>query len=283
MRTLTLLFLLLIVVSLHGQIEHPKASPFASLRQDVGFTTLEVVYSRPAVKGRTIFGDLVPYGRIWRVGANASTKFSTNTPLKIQGNELQAGTYALYAFPYADHWEVVFHNNTGHWGDGRTAYDPAEDAFRIHVTPESIPYSQENFLIAFDAITHNSAVMHWIWEQTRVSIPIKVNTKAAMKARIQDALANNPSAQTYYEAARYYQEEGINFKESLTYLDKALELGGDTYYFHRVRSLVLNELGRFAEAIEAAQTSRDLAAAEGKDEFVRMNENNIKAWRLKVH
>lgn len=283
MRTLTLLFFLLKAVSLHGQIEHPKASPFASLRQDVGFTTLDVVYSRPAVKGRTIFGDLVPYGRIWRVGANASTKFSTNTPLRIHGNELQAGTYALYAFPYADHWEVVFHNNTGHWGDGRTAYDPAEDAFRIRVTPESIPYSQENFLIAFDSITHNSAVMHWIWEQTRVAIPIEVNTQAAMEAGIQDALANNPSAQTYYEAARFYQEEGIKFKESLTYLDKALELGGNTYYFHRVRSLVLADLGRFAEAIQAAQRSRDLAAAEGKDEFVRMNDNNIKAWRLKVH
>ena len=282
MRSRVFLILVLVAVSVYGQIEHPKASPLATIRQDVGFATIEVVYSRPAVRGRTIFGDLVPYGRIWRVGANASTKFTTNTSITIDGNELQAGTYALYAFPNKNHWEVVFHNNTEHWGDGRTAYDSKEDAFRIRVTPESIPYTQENFLIVFDSITHNSAIMQWIWEQTRVSIPIGVDTKALMQARIQQALADNPSAQTYYEAARYYQEEGIHFEKSLTYLDKALELGGDTYYFHRLRSLVLADLGRYAEAIQAAKRSEDLAAAEGKDEFVRMNKKNIAAWSLKV-
>ena len=281
MRKIAFLLSVLATVNLYGQIEHPKASPLATITQDIGFTTLEVVYSRPAVRGRTIFGDLVPYGRIWRVGANASTKFTTNTPITVQGKALKSGTYALYAFPYADYWEVVFHTNTSHWGDGRTAYDPREDAFRIKVTPESVPYLQENFLIAFDAITHNSASMQWTWENTRVSIPIEVDTKRIMEAKIQEAIAENPSAQTYYEAARYYQEEQINTALSLTYLDKALELGGDTYYFHRVRSLVLADLGRFAEAIQAAERSRDLAAAEGKDEFVRMNEKNIKAWSQK--
>ena len=283
MRSVISLFLLLSLTVLHAQIEHPKASPLATVKQDIGFTTLEVVYSRPAARGRIIFGDLVPYGRIWRVGANASTKFTSNTAVTIQGNTLQAGTYALYAFPYAEYWEVVFHTNTGHWGDGRTAYDPKEDALRIRVTPETLPYTQENFLISFDAITHNSGVMQWTWEKTQVSIPIEVNTQAAMEERIQSALADNPSAQTYYEAARYYQEEDIHYELSLRYLDKALELGGDTYYFHRVRSLVLADLGRYKEAIAAAKTSLAIAAEQGKDEFVRMNEKNIKAWSLKTH
>ena len=119
MKKLAFFVMLLGIVGLYGQIEHPKASPLAKLQQDIGFTTLEVVYSRPAARGRTIFGDLVPYGRIWRVGANASTKFTTNTSITIDGNELQAGTYALYAFPNESRWEVVIHNNTEHWGDGR--------------------------------------------------------------------------------------------------------------------------------------------------------------------
>ena len=283
MRSVISLFLLLSLTVLHAQIEHPKASPLATVKQDIGFTTLQVVYSRPAARGRIIFGDLVPYGRIWRVGANASTKFTSNSAVTIQGNTLQAGTYALYAFPYAEYWEVVFHTNTGHWGDGRTAYDPKEDALRIRVTPETLPYTQENFLISFDAITHNSGVMQWTWEKTRVSIPIEVDTQSAMQERIQSALADNPSAQTYYEAARYYQEEDIHYELSLRYLDKALELGGDTYYFHRVRSLVLADLGRYKEAITAAKTSLAIAAEQGKDEFVRMNEKNIKAWSLKTH
>ena len=265
-----------------AQIEHPKASPLATIKQDIGFTTLEVVYSRPAVRGRKIFGDLVPYGRIWRVGANESTKFTSNTTLDIAGNMLPAGTYALYAFPYQDRWEIVFHTNTEHWGDGRTAYDPAEDAFRFELVPETIPGFQENFLITFDAISHNSAIMHWIWEHTRISIPIEVNTSAAMESRIQAALADNPSAQTYYEAARYYQEKDTKYEESLTYLDKAIELGGDTYYFHRVRSLVLADLGRYKEAVRAAQRSLELAVTEGKDEFVRMNKKNISNWSKKI-
>ena len=282
MRITYFIILLLGAAHLHSQIEHPKASPLANVKQDIGFTTLEVQYSRPAVKGRTIFGDLVPYGRIWRVGANASTKFTTNTAIGINGNVLQAGTYAMYAFPYEDYWEIIFHTNTNHWGDGRTAYKPEEDAFRIKVEPVSIPYTQENFLIAFDSITHNSAVMQWVWERTRVSIPIKVDTRKAMEARINRALANKPSAQTYYEAARYYQEEGIKEEIALAYLDKALELGGDTYYFHRVRSLVLAQLGRYSEAVQAAEHSLQLAADQGKDEFVRMNEKNILIWRQKT-
>ena len=282
MRILACILLLLVAVGLQGQIVHPKASPLATIKQDIGFTTLEVVYSRPAVRGRTIFGGLVPHGRIWRVGANASTKFTTNAPLKIDGNDLPTGTYALYAFPYETYWEVVFHTNTGHWGDGRTAYDAAEDAFRVKLIPEAIPYTQENFLITFDSITHNTAVMQWVWERKKVHIPIQVSTREVMEERIQEAIANKPSAQTYYEAARYYQEEEIKYEQSLVYLDKALELGGDTYYFHRVRSLVLADLGRYSEAIMAARKSRDLAAAEGKDEFVRMNEENITAWGLKV-
>ena len=281
MRWYFLCFGLLFGWVLQGQIEHPKASPFAEIHQDVGLTTLHVAYSRPAVKGRTIFGDLVPYGRIWRVGANASTKFTTNTRLKIQGHILEPGTYALYAFPYASYWEVVFHTNTSHWGDGRAAYDPQEDAFRIRVSPESIPYKQENFLISFDQLTHNSAVMHWSWNRPRVSVPIEVDTRAAMQRAIKKQIAEAPSAQTYYEAARYYQEEGIQSETALEYLDKALDIGGDTYYFHRVRSLVLAELGRYDEALLSARKSLALAAAEGKDEFVRMNEKNIRKWSAK--
>ncbi|MEZ2414579.1 DUF2911 domain-containing protein [Muriicola sp. E247] len=274
-----ILFLLLWSFPATAQIKHPKVSPFATVRQDLGLSTLTVEYSRPAVKGRELFGGLVPYGRIWRVGANESTKFTTTTELGILGNKLAPGTYALYAFPEEDAWEVVFHKNTAHWGDGRSAYNRVEDAFRISVTPENTDSWQENFLISFDSISHNGALMQWQWGHTSIAIPITVNTREIMLESIEEQLRQSPTAQTYYEAARYLQEEGIEYTRALTYLDKAIAFGGDTYYFYRVRSLVLAALEDYKGAVKSAQRSLSLAESEGKDEFVRMNQKNIKRWK----
>ena len=272
--------ILFLIMALQGaaQITHPKASPFSLVEQEVGLSKITVQYSRPAIKGRTVFGQLVPYGRIWRVGANESTKITFDTDVKVLGNSLAKGTYALYAFPQKETWEIVFHNNTTHWGDGRTNYDPAEDALRITVIPEKIPYFQENFLIAFDNITHNSLDMIWMWENTKVIVPITVDTHSAMLAEFKAQLQQNPTAQTYYEAARYYQEQGMEYALALEYLNKAIDLGGDTYYFHRVKSLVEAAMGDYTSAIISAQKSMKLAAKEGKDEFVRMNQENILNW-----
>ena len=266
-------------LNVSAQITHPKASPFATMEQEVGLSKITVKYSRPAARGREIFGNLVPYGRIWRVGANESTKITVSAEMEVEGNTLPAGTYALYAFPEADTWQIAFHTNTAHWGDGRKNYNPEEDLFRITVVPEELPYHQENFLIAFDSITHNSAQMQLIWASTQVSIPFKVDTHAQIETEIAKQLAENPTAQTYYEAARYLQEQGKNFERALSYLKKALELGGDTYYFHRVKSLVEAELGDYASAIESAQKSLEIADQLEKDEFVRMNQANIDQWK----
>ena len=130
-----------------AQLEHPKASPAASVIQEVGLSTVAVVYSRPAARGRVIFGDLVPYRRIWRVGANASTKIAIDTDFFVDGHPLAAGTYALYAFPEEDAWDIVFHSNIEHWGDGRDSYNSKEDALRFQVKPEQVATYQENFEI----------------------------------------------------------------------------------------------------------------------------------------
>lgn len=285
MRFITLLFVLFLSTTSWSQIDHPKASPFAKVEQEVGLSKITVAYSRPAARGRTIFGNradgqpgLVPYGRIWRVGANESTKITFDTDVEISGNTLVKGTYALYAFPKADIWEIVFHSNTEHWGDGRTAYDPEEDALRIKVTPLKTLGFQENFSISFDMLSHNKGAMIWQWAHTIVLIPIEVNTHMIMEQQIQEKLSNAPTAQTYYEISRYYQEQGINYLEALAYLKKAISLGGNTYYFHRVKSLVEAALKEYSSAIESAKTSLELAQKEGKDEFVRMNQKNIDFW-----
>ncbi len=286
LRLSTLFIVLFFCVTCHSQINHPKASPFSQTTQEVGLSKITVAYSRPAVRGRTILGNrsdglmgLVPYGRIWRVGANESTKITFDTDVEILGNDLSKGTYALYAFPEADTWEIVFHKNISHWGDGRTAYNSREDVLRIEVTPIKTLSFQENFLISFDGLTHNSVTMTWQWANTKIEIPINVDTAAVMQLQIREKLKNYPSAQTYYEIARYYQEQGIHYTEALDYLNKAIELGGDTYYFYRVKSLVEAELEDYSSAIKSAETSLLLAEKEGKDEFVLMNKKNIQKWK----
>ncbi|TMM55982.1 DUF2911 domain-containing protein [Maribacter algarum] len=289
MKKVILLFFLFVGLYGSAQLNHPKASPAATVTQEVGFTTIKVDYSRPAVRGRKVFGNLpdgkkglVPYGRIWRVGANESTKITVDTDVSILGNTLIAGTYALYAFPEENEWEVVFHKNTTHWGDGRNNYNAEEDAFRVRIKPNSKAGFQENLLISFDNISHNVADMIWSWENTQVVIPITVNTKGIMEEQIEKALQPGPSAQTYYEAARYYVEQGIKYPEALTYLNKALELGGDTYYFHRVKSLAEAALKDYKSAIKSAQKSLEIADGLGKDEFVLMNQKNIDLWKGKL-
>jgi len=264
---------------LSALITHPKASPFSELTQHIGLTKITISYSRPATKGRKIFGELVPYDRIWGVGANASTKITVDSDILVKGKKLQKGTYALYAFPKSDKWEIAFHNNTSHWGDGRDEYNPEDDEFRIEVIPEPIFYTQENFLITFDALDHNSAIMQLIWEHTLINIPVYVPTDDLMMEYIGKQIQESPTAPTYYEAARYLQEQQKASNTALNYLEKAIQLGGDTYYFHRVKSLVEVDLGGYKAAIKSAQLSLDLAKAEGKDEFVRMNERNIIVWK----
>jgi len=290
MKKTVLLFFLFTGIYGFSQLKHPKASPAATVIQEVGFTTIEVDYSRPAVRGRKVFGNLsdgkkglVPYGRIWRVGANESTKITVDTDISVLGNTLPKGTYALYAFPEENEWEIVFHNNIGHWGDGRKNYRAEEDAFRVKVKPNSEASFQENFLIAFDNITHDGADMIWHWEKTQVVVPVRVDTKGMMEKQISKALEPGPSAQTYYETARYYVEQGIKYPVALEYLNKAITLGGDTYYFHRVKSLAEAGLKDYKSAIKSAEKSLKLAQKEDKDEFVLINQKNIDLWNEKLN
>jgi tetratricopeptide (TPR) repeat protein len=278
MRVLTsLLFFLFSSISF-AQLKHPKASPAATITQEVGFSTIKVEYSRPAVRGRKIFGDLVPYGRIWRVGANESTKISFDTYFNVGANNMPPGTYTLYAFPNESEWEVVFHHNISHWGDGRKKYNSEEDAFRIKVEPNQVSAFQENFLISFDQLTHDSVNMIWHWSNTSVTISVNFNTTGMMEEQIKQKLIPGAPAQTYYEAARFYVEQNMKYDEALIYLNKAIELGGDTYYYHRVKSLAEVELGDYKAAIKSAKKSLELAQLQDKDEFVRMNQKNIDLW-----
>ncbi len=278
------LFLILVVVVaphfLSAQIQMPRISPDSELKQVIGLTHFDITYSRPGKRGRQIMGEIVPYERIWRVGANESTKFRVSEDILVNGEKLKSGTYALYAFPHKDEWEVVFHKDTTHWGDGRDQYDPNKDELRVKGEYKLRDEIVENFRIDFQDLTHNSGVMVWQWDNFEVSCLIEVATDEHVMADIAKQIKKNPTRDTYYQSARYLQEQGKNQVDALNYLDRAEIIGGPTYYIYRIRALVLAQLERYEEAIQAAEESKVLADLEGKDEFVRLNENSIEDWKL---
>jgi hypothetical protein len=152
----------------------------------------------------------------------------------------------------------------------------------VTVKPEPIPYTQENLLISFEELQYQTVKLVLCWENTKIEIPIGLDTNSKMLADIADRINNNPTAQTYYEAARYLQEQGLDLPIALVYVNKALELGGDTYYFHRIKSLLEAAMADYSAAIGSAKKSMSLAATEGKDEFVRMNQKNIDLWKTRL-
>lgn len=266
------------ITKLEGQINFPKISPKCMLKQQVGLSEIELIYSRPSMRGRVIMGNIVPYGRIWRVGANESTKFRISDDAMINGAFLPKGEYALYAFPEKEEWTIVFHKNTNHWGDGRDKYQPEEDVLRIQVKPTRLKVRQESFQIDFDHFTHQSVSMQWQWEYTQIAFTIVFDTHAKVMQEIEAQIGANPTANTFYQSARYLQEQGLELEQAQAWLQKAHELAGDKYYIHRVRSLVEAKLGNYSLAIQHAQQSKQIAEELGKDEFVRMNQANIRRW-----
>ena len=274
------LLLVLSVLSnaVNGQIRHPLISPPLKIQQGIGLSEVTLSYHRPTVRGRKIFGSLVPYGRIWRLGANESTKISFSDPVKIAGHLLPKGTYAFYAIPYPEKWVLIFHNNLNHWGDGRNNYRPEEDALRVEIVPDTNHHFVEDFFIGFEAISFDGARLVVQWENTKASLPLVFDTQTIMLEEMDFQIKHNPTADTYYQSGRYLQEAGIYPERAKEYLAKANELAPDKYYIHRVWALVEAGLGNYDEAIQLAKKSAFLAGREGKDEFVRMNERSIQEW-----
>lgn len=264
--------------TLFSQINHPLISPACTLQQTVGLTEITIAYHKPGARGRKIFGSLVPFQRIWRVGANESTKISFSDSVFIKGQLLPKGTYALYAIPDSQQWEVIFHHNLSHWGDGRKQYRPEEDALRITTTPDTQFYHSEDLQLYFENISFEKANLVIHWEHTKVSIPIAFQTQTKMLKEITYQVKNNPTADTYYQSGRYLKEAGLLPAIAKEYLIQANALHPNKYYIHRVWAEVEGQLKNYKKAIELAKISAQLAEKEGKDEFVRMNERSIQKW-----
>jgi len=263
----------------NAQIKTPAPSPVAKISQDVGLIKVDVEYSRPSAKGRKVFGDLVPYGEMWRTGANASTKVTISDDAKVAGTALPKGTYALYAVPGEKEWSVIFYKNTSFWGTP----DPfKEEDVQARVTVPSQPVRDlvETFTINFNNLRNNGGDIEISWEYTKVVVPITIDTDSKVMKAIETTMGG-PSANDYNAAARYYFEEKKDMAQALVWVDKALEKGGDRFWILRLKANILAELGRYADAIAVAQKSTELAKKEGNEDYPRMNDKSIMEWSKK--
>lgn len=265
--------------TLNAQVQSPQPSPAAEIGQTVGLTDIDIAYSRPSVKGRTVFGDLVPYGKVWRTGANKAVQFSTSTDLKFGGKDVPAGNYALFTMPGKEKWDVILYTETELWGTPKE-WDTAKEAARVTVSTKSLNDNVESFTISIDNIQNSStADLNISWAKTKVTVKIEVPTNEIAQKSIDETMAG-PSSGDYYSAANFYLESGKDMKQAYEWINKAIELreGETPFWMLRRKSLIEAKLGMKKEAIATAKLSLASAEKAGNADYVKMNTESIAEW-----
>ncbi len=263
----------LLATSAMAQITTPQPSPSASFKQAVGLSELEVSYSRPGVKGRKIFGDLVPFDKMWRTGANASSKLKMNEDFTFGGVEVKAGEYAIYTIPNQTEWTVVLYNDLSCWGVCDN-YDEANEAARVKVKPRLLTEKVENLTLAASNLTNNGCDLTLSWEKTAVSVSITTDVDSKVMASIEEFVNPKPNYRPYYSAATYYLETGKNLEDALTWINKAVEIQPAFWVMHKKAKIQL-ALKDYKGAIATAEKSRAAATEAGNDDYVTLNNKVI--------
>jgi tetratricopeptide (TPR) repeat protein len=240
------------------KIEFPAASQHSVVKQRVGLTDIEVDYSRPNKNDREIFGGLVPYGKLWRTGANAVTKIKFSHAVTLGGKEIPAGEYALFTIPTANEWTIVFSKDAK--VQSAADYKQENDAARITATPESLPIAIETFTIALNDVKGASATLNFLWDKTRV--PVKLTTDDVEQVSKQlDAVASAATpldARTAYQAAAFYYDNNKDMNQAAKWIDQALEKNPDAYFMHYKKAQIQAKLGNKEEATASAQKAIDI-------------------------
>ena len=246
-----LLFLLMAGAALAQQIDLPRPSPNASVTQTVGVTDITIKYSRPGVKGREIWGKLVPYGEVWRAGANENTTIKFSTPVKVDGHELPAGVYGFQVIPNQGDWTVIFSKDANEWG--AFTYKPEHDALRIQVKPEPADF-RERMGFDFEDVTDTAAKVVLSWEKLKAPFTVEVDTPALVQAKLKDAVR----WQTPFQAANYCLQNNTCLDEASHWLDASLAIQ-ENYSNLRAKALLLSKKN---DPGAAAYAQRALAAAK---------------------
>jgi hypothetical protein len=263
-------------LSMQAQIQAPQPSPFATVTQRVGLTDVAVEYSRPSMRGRTILGNLVPFDKIWRTGANARTKITFSTDVTVGDGSLKAGSYAIFTKPAASSWDVYFYTDTAGGGTPQE-WDESMVAAQIKINTAPIEMPIETFTITFDDLHNGGATLGMMWENTYVGVPFMVPSKE-MTLKSIEATMGGPSGNDYFAAASFYYDEGMDLNKAKVWIDKAVSMNENAFWMTRAQSLIYAKMGDKKGAIEAAKRSLAVAKAANNADYVKMNQDSLKEW-----
>lgn len=274
MKKLLTLFAALLTFSVTAQnLKTPAASPTQTIKQDFALSSIEVKYSRPAMKGREIFGDLVPFDKVWRTGANQPTAITFGEDVTVAGKAIKAGTYNLVTIPSKRTWTVKFLNTDMNAFN----YKEGSDVASFVVEAVKMPVNVENFTIMFDNQTANSVEFGMMWDDMYVSFPIMADVEGQVMGQI-DKVMNNDN-KPYFAAASYYFENGKDIDKTLMWAEKAAQAQPKAYWVHHLLAKVQAKAGKKMDAMATAKASMALAQDAGNMDYVRLNEKLLKSMK----
>lgn len=274
------------------ELKLPAPSPTATLKQDFSTSSVEINYSRPSMRGRKIFGDLVPYGKVWRTGANTATKITFGEDVSLDGiapkagaempdlapgtkyetahYKIAKGTYALYTIPGRNAWKIIINKGIGNWGV--SGFDPKDDVAEFIVPTAKVAEAVQSFTISVDNITNTQCELVLSWENTKVVIPVVADNDKRITDYLEKSI--NEPKRPYQQAANYYLESGKNLDKALAYADKAIEENKEAFWLYWLKARIYQKMGNKKEALTAAQKSASLAAPTPyADEYKRNAES----------
>jgi hypothetical protein len=268
----TILFSLICIASFSAanaqQIRTPQPSSTQTIKQDFGLGTVELAYSRPSMKGRKVMGDLVPFDKVWRTGANNATLITFTDEVKIGSTKVPAGKYGLLTIPGKDKWTFIISKQQN--VTSPADYKQESDVVRFEAKPTALPNTVETFTMQFADVKANTIELQLSWEKTAVSLPISTDVETKVMAQIDQAM--NKDNRPYFAAAMYYMDNGKDINQAVKWFDKALEQNPDAFWVHYQRASALAKLGKKDDAVTSANKSIELAKKAKNDDYVALNE-----------
>lgn len=271
----SVIFIALFNVASAQQLRTPQPSSTQTIKQDFGLGTVELNYSRPSAKGRKIMGDVVPFGKVWRTGANNATTITFSDEVNIGGTKVPAGKYGLVTIPGQDKWSIIISKQLDITSPD--AHKPENDVVRYEAKPVALRDKVETFTMQFADVKPTAIAVSMAWENTAVSLPITTEVETRVMAQIDNIM--NRDNRPYFAAAMYYMDNGKDLNKALTWFDKATEQNPDAYWVWHARANCLAKLGKKAEAVTSANKSLEIAKKEKDPAYVAMNEKLISSLK----
>jgi len=274
-KSTPILLALILVMGMSGianaQLKVPTASTLQKVTQGFGLSEVSLEYSRPSAKGRAVFGDLVPYGKMWRTGANNSTKLTFGEDVKIAGQALKAGTYALYSIPGEKEWQIMFYSDLK-LGGYVANYDVANEVLKLTLPVEKTAAKTETFTIGFSNIADTAMDIYMKWENTKITLPVTVEIDAKVMAGIDAAMKDS---RPYFQAAMYYMNNGKDLNQALEWITIAADNNPNAYWVLLNKAKIQHALGDHKAAVATATEARAKAEAGQNDDYVKMSDEVI--------